>query len=128
MISCFNKSVAILIDTLYFLDPLFAILIGLWIIKVGYDIGAKNVKFLIGEAPGKELMEKISRKAFSVKGVKGVHDVRAHYVGVLLHVEIHIAVNKKLSIEKAHAIGKKVEKKVKELEDINETFIHIDPV
>ena len=70
----------------------------------------------------------IKKKAFSVKGVKGVHDVRAHYVGVLLHVEVHITVDKKLSIYKAHAIGKKAEGKIKELEEVNEAFVHIDPV
>ena len=111
-----------------FLDPLVAVIIGLWIIKVGYDIGVNNIKFLIGEAPSKDLMESIKKKAFFVKGVRGVHDVRAHYVGVLLHVEVHITVDRKISIYKAHTIGKKVEEKVKELEDINEAFVHIDPV
>lgn len=111
-----------------FLDPLVAVIIGLWIIKVGYDIGVKNIKFLIGEAPSKDLMEGIKKKAFSVKGVKGVHDAKAHYVGVLLHVEVHITVDKKISIYKAHTIGEKVEAKVKELEEINEAFVHIDPV
>ncbi|MBL7054350.1 cation transporter [Candidatus Woesearchaeota archaeon] len=112
----------------YFLDSLVAVTIGFWIIKVGYDIGAKNVRFLIGEAPDKELMKKIKKEAFSVKGVKGVHGAKAHYVGVLLHVNIHITLDKKISLEKAHTIGKKVKEKVKRLEDISEAFVHIDPV
>ena len=111
-----------------FLDSFVAIIIGLWIIKAGYGIGAKNVRFLIGEAPSKDLMERIKKKAFSVKGVKGVHDVRAHYVGVLVQVEVHIRVDKNLSVSKAHSIGKKVEKKIGVLEDIDKVFVHIDPV
>ena len=86
------------------------------------------MKFLIGEAPDKELMRKIKKEAFSVKGVRGVHDARAHYVGVLLQVEVHVSVDRKISIEKAHAIGKEVKKKVEGLEEIKEAFVHIDPV
>ena len=111
-----------------FLDSGVAIIIGFWIIKAGYDIGVKNVKFLVGEAPDKELMGKIKKEAFSVKGVKGVHDTRAHYVGVMVQVEVHVSVDKKISIEKAHGIGKEVEKKVEGLAEIDEVFVHIDPV
>ena len=109
------------------LDSFVAIIIGFWIIKSGYDIGVDNLKFLIGEAPDKELMRKIKKEAFLVKGVKGVHDSRAHYVGVLLQVEVHVSVDKKISIEKAHAIGEKVKEKLIGLEDVKEAFVHIDP-
>ena len=111
-----------------FLDPAVAIIIGLWIIKVGFDIGTKNVKFLVGEAPDKELMKKIKKEAFSVKSVKGVHDVRAHYVGVMVQVEAHVAVDNKISIKKAHAIGDKVKEKLLGLEEVEQVFVHIDPV
>ena len=110
-----------------FLDPFVASIIGIWIIKSGYDIGVKNLKFLIGEAPDKALLGKIKKEAFSVEGVKGVHDARAHYVGVLLQVEVHISVDRKISIENAHAIGKEVKKKLVMLEDVEEAIVHIDP-
>jgi len=63
-----------------------------------------------------------------IKGVKGVHDVRAHYVGVLLQVEVHIEVDRKLTIYRAHTIGKKVQNKLQKREDIERAFVHIDPV
>ena len=111
-----------------FLDSLVAVIIGLWIIKAGYGIGAKNVKFLVGEAPDKELMGKIKKKAFSVKGVKGVHDVRAHYLGVRVQVEAHVAVDKKMSVKKAHVIGDKVKERLLNVEEVDQVFVHIDPV
>lgn len=111
-----------------FLDSGVAIIIGLWVIRAGYDIGVKNVKFLVGEAPDKELMRKIKKEAFSVRGVKGVHDARAHYVGVLVHVEVHVGVDRKISVKKAHAIGEEVKGKLLGLEEIKEAFVHMDPV
>lgn len=111
-----------------FLDPLVALVIGLWIIRAGYKIGKENIKFLIGVAPGDELMGRIREKALSVEGVKEVHDVRAHYVGVLLQIEVHITVDRKLTIYRAHTIGKKVANKLEKLDDVDRAFVHIDPL
>jgi len=110
------------------LDPLVALIIGVWIIYAGYKIGTVNLKFLIGEAPSEELMEKIKEIALGVDGVKGINEVRAHYVGVLLQVEIHIEVNRKLTIYRAHTIGKKVQNKLENLGIVDRAFVHIDPV
>ena len=110
------------------LDPLVAFVIGVWIIYAGYKIGVDNVKYLIGEAPSDELMSKIKKIALEVKGVKGVNDVRAHYVGVLLHAEVHIEVDRKLTIYRAHTIGKNAQRKIEKLPEVNKAFVHIDPV
>ncbi len=110
------------------MDPIVALIIGLWIIYAGYKIGIDNVKFLLGEAPSEELMERIKDITLSVDSVKGINDVRAHYVGILLQVEVHIEVDRKLTIYRAHTIGKKVQSKLERLEDVDRAFVHIDPV
>ena len=81
----------------------------------------------MGEAPSKELFEKIEKVAKSVKEVIGLNDVYAHYVGTLVEAEVHIYVDKKMNIEKAHDIGKKVQKKLEKMDEISKAFIHIDP-
>jgi len=111
-----------------FLDPLAAIIVGLWIIYSGFKVGMDNLKFLIGGAPSEELMEKIKEISLDVDGVKGVNDVNAHYVGVLVQVEVHIEVDRKITVYRAHTIGKKVQVLLEELEDIDRAFVHIDPV
>ncbi|HJO01874.1 MAG: cation diffusion facilitator family transporter [Candidatus Woesearchaeota archaeon] len=113
---------------LAFLDPLVAIFIGLWIIKVGFGIGISNIKFLMGESPKKELLEKIKNVALKVEGVRSIQEVKAHYVGTLVQVELHIMVDRDLTIYRAHTIGRKVEKKVHMLEDVEKAFVHIDPI
>jgi cation diffusion facilitator family transporter len=110
-----------------FLDASVALVIGVWIIYAGYKIGMDNLKFLIGESASDELMEKIRKIACEIRGVKGVNDVRAHYVGVLLHVEVHIEVDKRITIYRAHTIGKKVQRAL-EKGEIERAFVHIDPV
>ena len=110
------------------MDTIVALMIGLWIIKAGFNIGLDNLKFLMGAAPPNELTAKIEKKVLLIKGIDGVHDIRAHYVGIFLHVEAHINVNKKMPILKAHNIGKKAQKAIEDLPEVEEAFIHIDPV
>lgn len=110
------------------LDPVAGIIIGLWIIFSGYQVGMSNIDFLIGRSPNKKSINQIKSVALKVKGIKRLHDIKAHYVGNYVHVELHIEVDKRLSMIKAHNIGKKVQIKVEGLPWINKAFIHIDPI
>ena len=126
-------SIAVLISIVlanfgfFIFDSIAGILIGLYIIKAGFDIGMENTKYLMGDAPSEELFSLIEKVAKSVEGVLGLNDIRAHYVGTNVECEVHIYVNKKLSTLKAHDIGKKVQHKLEKLDDISHAFIHIDP-
>jgi cation diffusion facilitator family transporter len=109
-------------------DPIVAIAIGLWIIRAGFAIGRDNIKYLMGEAPPKDLVEKILAAARGVPGVLGLNDVFAHYVGTTVEIEIHINVASRLNVEEAHAIGKQVQHAIEQTEEISRAFIHIDPL
>ncbi|MBU2099797.1 MAG: cation diffusion facilitator family transporter [Candidatus Micrarchaeota archaeon] len=110
-----------------FLDPLMALVISVYIVWTGIKIALENSNLLIGKAPKKELIEEIKRKALEVEGVKGVHDVRAQHLGVLVQVEVHIELNEKLSVQQAHSIGKNVQYALEAMKEIDRAFIHLDP-
>jgi cation diffusion facilitator family transporter len=110
------------------LDPVVAILIGLWIIRAGFEIGRANIKYLMGEAAPPELVERIQATARSIEGVLGLNDVFAHWVGTSVEVEVHINVDRRITIEEAHAIGKRAQRAVEGMHDISRAFIHIDPL
>ncbi len=109
-------------------DPLAAIAVGVWIIWAGFRIGRDNIKYLMGAAPPPELVERIKTIAHGIEGVLGLNDVFAHYVGTVVEIEVHIDVDRSLSIEEAHAIGKRVQRAIEDLEEVSRAFIHIDPL
>jgi cation diffusion facilitator family transporter len=109
-------------------DPLVAVAVGLWIIRAGFEIGRTNIKYLMGEAPPAELVDRIRTTAKAVDGVLGLNDVFAHYVGTAVEIEVHINVDRTLSIEEAHGIGKQVQWAIEDMEEISRAFIHIDPL
>lgn len=110
------------------IDSIAATLISFWIIYSGYKIGVQNIDYLMGRQPEDNIMEEIKKKASAVSGVMGIHDVRAHYVGNYIHVEIHISLDQALTLTQAHDIGKNVQRAVESLESIHKAFVHIDPV
>lgn len=110
------------------MDDIAATLISFWIIYSGYNIGIRNIDYLMGRQPEAEIMDEIKKKANSVAGVLGIHDVCAHYVGNYIHVEIHISLDQRLTMMEAHDIGKNVRQEVESLKSIHKAFVHIDPV
>jgi divalent metal cation (Fe/Co/Zn/Cd) transporter len=49
-------------------------------------------------------------------------------VGTAVEIEVHINVDRRLDIERAHAIGKQVQWAIEDMEEISRAFIHIDPL
>ena len=109
-------------------DPIVAVLIGLWIIKAGFNIGRDNIKFLMGEAPPAALLDGILETVRGIRGVERVHDVLAHYVGTAIQIEVHVNVNRDLNVEQAHAIGKEVQRAIEGRDGVSRAFVHIDPL
>ena len=109
-------------------EPIVAVLVGLWIIRAGFAIGRDNMRFLMGEVPPAELVDRIRAEARAVEGVLALNDVFAHYVGTTVEIEVHINVDRRLTIEQAHDIGKKVQWAIENMDEISRAFIHIDPL
>ena len=112
---------------IFFVDSIIGILIGIWIIKSGWEVGVENSGYLMGKRPPENVVKHIKELALSVTGVKGINDVFAHYIGPEVHVEVHIEVDKSLRVVDAHDLGKKVKKKIEKYAIVKRAFIHIDP-
>ncbi len=109
-----------------YLDAIAGILIGIYIIKSGFDIGRENVDYLMGKSPNKKYYRKLHQLGESVKGVIGVHDLKIHYVGNYFHAEIHIEVDGKIKTSESHKIAIAVQKKLEALEEVDRVFVHVD--
>jgi divalent metal cation (Fe/Co/Zn/Cd) transporter len=90
-------------------------------------MGAENIGYLMGKAPSKDIIKKIKYTARKIKGVTGINDIRAHYVGNIVHIEVHVEVDKDISTQASHKICKDVQNAVEKIKSIDRAFIHIDP-
>ncbi|WP_457753023.1 cation diffusion facilitator family transporter [Thermococcus sp.] len=107
-------------------DSLAGLIVAIFIAKVALEIVMRNVNYLTGTSPPFEICEKIEKIALSVDNVVGVHDLRAHYVGPKLHVELHIEVLPNLTLKEAHDVSEEVKRRIEELEEVEMAFVHVD--
>ncbi len=112
----------------YLADPLASMFVAAIIALGGIYLFKDNVHYLIGRAPDREFMGKVEFTAKSVKGVLGVHDLKAEYVGPdVVHVDFHIEVAKGTPIEEADRIAEEAREKVHQIASGRYCVIHVDP-
>ncbi|MCZ7398749.1 MAG: cation diffusion facilitator family transporter [Candidatus Methanoperedens sp.] len=112
----------------YIADPVASIIVATIIAINAVGLFRENLSYLIGRSPGKEFIINLERIARSVKGVSGVHDIRAEYIGPdTVHVGMHITVAKGTPIEEADRIAEEVDANIGK--EIKHGFcvIHVDP-
>ncbi|WP_297073157.1 cation diffusion facilitator family transporter [Thermococcus sp.] len=107
-------------------DALAGLVVAVFLVKVSFEIILENVGYLTGRAPPFELCEEIKKRALSVPNVLGIHDLRAHYVGNKLHVELHVEVPSTLSLKEAHDVSEEVKKRIEEIPEVDRVFVHVD--
>lgn len=121
-------AVVLMAQGYYLADPLASIFVAAIIALGGIYLFKDNVHYLIGRAPGREFLGNVEFTARSVKGVLGVHDLKAEYVGHdVVHVDFHIEVAKGTPIEEADRIAEEVRDKVHQIASGRYCVIHVDP-
>jgi cation diffusion facilitator family transporter len=109
------------------LDTLAALLVGVYILRQGHNIGMENIDYLMGKAPEPELVREIKLAAERVPDVRNVDDIRGHYVGTFVHVELTARVDGEFSTNRSHCIAEAVRESVENLGMVDRAFVHIEP-
>lgn len=109
-------------------DTISAMLIGSYIMYSGHKIGMENLDYLMGRAPDPALMERVRSAAEAVPGVERLRDIRGHYVGTFIHVELTTVVDGSLTTNDSHDICEVVRAAVESIEGIDRAFVHVAPL
>lgn len=107
-------------------DTIAGITVGIWVMLSAFSVIRENLSYLMGKAPRLEIIQEIKRLARETHGVTGVTEVRAHYVGAELHVEVIITVSPGISVGQAHDIGTAVQERIEATADVSRAFVHMD--
>jgi cation diffusion facilitator family transporter len=109
------------------LDPLAAAVVAVGILYTGIEVVRDNVGYLVGRAPPEDLRQEIVHRALDHREVEGAHDVVAHYVGPEIDVSLHIEVKGDRTLLEAHDIETAVVESIRELPEVDDVFVHVDP-
>ncbi len=111
-----------------YLDAVAAVGVGLMIAKIGWNLIFHSFRELIDTGLDQERVEVIRQSILSVDGVCSLHILRTRSMGAEALVDVHIQVEPELSVSEAHYISESVRLKlIKEIEEVADVMVHIDP-
>lgn len=113
---------------LEYLDSIAAIGVALMIAKIGWELSWQSLGELIDTALETEQVEQIREAISKVPGVMALHMLRTRRMGADALVDVHIQVEPRLSVSEGHQISETVrEQLIKQIEDVTDVMVHIDP-
>jgi len=109
-------------------DPIATIVVATIIAINALGLFRENISFLLGHSPSDEFIKKVKSVAMSVEGARGVHALKAEYIGPdALSISFHLEVPKGTIIEKADDIAEEVRRKIYKDLKVRYCLVHVDP-
>ena len=110
------------------LDKITALLVGIWIMKTGFQIFLKTNVELMDGVNDPKIYNRVFEIIGGIKEVYNPHKVRIRQIGHLYLIAIDIEVDRTKTVEESHEISKKVEDKLKEeIVNVYDILVHIEP-
>lgn len=107
------------------LDPIAGIVVSFFILKVSWDITKPSIKELMEGSLSDEndIIDIIS----NTPGIKGFHHLKTRKIGDIIAIEVHIKVDKELTVESSHQIATQVEQSLRDkFGRQSHTAIHVE--
>lgn len=109
------------------LDPLFGAAIGIWIVYSAVRLARLSLFQLMDHELPDDEREKIRAIAQSHPDVVAAHDLRTRVAGPTAFIQIHIEMDGRMSLIRAHEISDEVEAELRSAYPNAQVIIHQDP-
>jgi len=107
-------------------DVIVGLIIAVFIAKIGYEI-LKNASDVLVDTVCLDTSA-IEFIVNSIEGAKGCHNIRTRGSMNSIYLDLHILVDKNMSIEASHRIADNIEEKIKkEFPSVIDIVVHIEP-
>lgn len=110
------------------LDPLAAVIVSLFILKVALYMVKPCIDELLEKSLPDEVEQAISEQVLSFSEVSELHHLRTRRIGSYYALEMHVRMDGNLSLHDAHAVTVLIEKKLRAMYGENTIInIHVEP-
>jgi cation diffusion facilitator family transporter len=111
------------------IDPIAALLVSIWIMKVGIEIFMQSNLDLMDGIKDCSIYNEIFSAIESVDGAHNPHRVRARKIGDKIMVAVDIEVDGNITLQQAHGIAHHIEESIKSrIDNIFDVAIHVEPL
>jgi cation diffusion facilitator family transporter len=113
---------------LSYLDAIAAVVVGIMIAKIGWDLGWEAINELVDTGLASERLAAVAQTIRSVGGVRDIHMLRTRRYAGQVSADVHVLVDPLVSVSEGHMISLLVEHRLKrEIDEITDVTVHIDP-
>lgn len=129
---CISNTVAVVsgyLATNYwvYLDPIAAVLVSLYIIGTWMKTGFTHVAILSGKTAKSDVINRIVKICMDHEPkVDLIDTVLAYHFGLDYLVEVHVVLDKDVSLRESHDISEPLQRKIEHLPFVERAFVHVD--
>jgi cation diffusion facilitator family transporter len=111
------------------LDPIAAIVVSVFIIKVAVDILLKCIGELTDKSFSEDQLKEIERIAESIIGISQPHNVRTRMVGNVPVIDLHVRVDASMTVQASHILATELENNLRSRFGTQTiATVHIEPL
>lgn len=111
------------------LDPVAALIVSFFIMKVSVELLIPSVEELLEKSLPDEVEQQIEETLLSFPGVSEPHHLRTRRIGSYYAIEVHVRMDGRMSLEEAHAKTTAIECRLKEMFGRSTLInIHVEPL
>ena len=111
-----------------FLDHLAAFAVAIIIVHVAVKILRESASELMDTMPSEDIINRFRSFALKIEGVRDTEKIVARKSGLDLLIDIHVEVDKDMTVEESHRVGQRVRDKIMEnMPNVKKVLVHIEP-
>lgn len=110
------------------LDPVTGVIVSFFILKVSWDIAKPGIDELLDSSLPQLTQDEIKKIISGVEGVEDFHKLKTRKVGDIISIEVHVEVDKNMTVETSHDIATNIENLLRNKYGAKtHTIVHIEP-
>ena len=110
-----------------FLDGLGGVVVSLFIFRAAFLLLRQPIKALIDSGLSHQQLEQIKKATMKIPGVEAVHCLRSRVNGNVVFLDMHILVDKDMTVYQGHKLAHAVRDKLVADYGLTDVLVHVEP-
>lgn len=111
------------------LDPIAAVIVGILIVKVSYDLIKPGIGEMLERSLPKEQEDEIEQLVLTNKNFSDIHNMKTRRIGSAIAIELHVRVPGNMTVRESHDATEDVEEKLKaHYGPRTQVILHVEPI
>ena len=115
------------IGWLEYADPVAGLIVSIMVLRMAWSLGRESIHNTLDHVLHEEDTAELRKVIEDIKEVKQINELHAREHGSYVVIDLKISVDPNLTVIEGHQIGKEVKKKLLEMKNVHNVFVHINP-